>query len=104
MTDEMHDFELRDLNWKFEEAERLTSLPAAARGLYGQLWRMRRRLAEQEKIPPFRILTNKLILDLCEKRPLSFLALAAVPGIGITRLKKYGPALLSTMAEDQSCR
>jgi len=58
-------------------------------------WRMRR--CRTAHVKPFHILTNRTVEALAVRKPTTPEALAAVPGIGPSKLEKYGDDLLRMM-------
>lgn len=62
-------------------------LPAAVRA-----WR--RREARRRRLKPYQVFQDRTLHALVEARPQTLAELAAVPGMGPTRLSKYGAALL----------
>jgi DNA topoisomerase III len=49
--------------------------------------------AKRQGVPAFRIMTDKVLLGIAEKRPRSAAELLAIPGIGIASVEKYGAQL-----------
>jgi len=69
--------------------------PAAADlGLVARLKEWRLGEARRRRIPAFRVLTDRVIHALAEKRPADEQELLAISGIGPTLARKYGPQLL----------
>ena len=54
------------------------------------LRQLRRKVATQEDVPPYVILTDKALADLVLHRPLDTYAFAQVPGVGEHKAMKYG--------------
>lgn len=67
--------------------------------LFEQLRSLRRRLAEEEKLPPYQIFTDATLRDMCEKLPATLAEMQEVKGIGEVKLKKYGETFLSTIQQ-----
>lgn len=86
---------------KFEEAERLSALPPEGRDMYRRLSVLRARLARDAGVPAYQVLSNKLLLSLAELRPKDEAALAAIDGLGVTRLKAYGAEVLAVLRSAQ---
>ena len=57
----------------------------------------RREEARRRKVPAYRILTNRALEALAQKRPVTSVGLQGVPGIGPKTAETYGPALLSLL-------
>lgn len=58
------------------------------------LWHWRRRTAEEQDQPPYVIMSNDLMYEIARVRPRTLDELAAIPGIGVQRLKRYGQVIL----------
>lgn len=67
-------------------------LPAAIRS-----WR--RKQASRRRLKPFQVFQDKTLLAIAETCPQTLGELAAVPGMGPTRLRKYGQDLLDLVRE-----
>lgn len=59
----------------------------------------RRELADSQGVPPYVILHDKTLHELCRVRPQTLQALSAVHGIGSSKLNLYGDVLLEVIAE-----
>jgi superfamily II DNA helicase RecQ len=70
--------------------------PAA--GLYHALASWRRARAETEAVPPFHVFHNRVLDAIARARPRSHEELAAIPGIGPTKLDRYGDEVLEVIA------
>lgn len=62
--------------------------------LFDQLRQWRRDTARLEKVAPFVVFSDAVLMGLIARRPLTLQALRACPGIGDRRLELYGEALL----------
>jgi DNA helicase-2/ATP-dependent DNA helicase PcrA len=62
--------------------------------LFEQLraWRLER--AQEQKVPAYVVFTDATLIAIAETRPADENALAAVPGVGRTKLDRYGSELL----------
>jgi ATP-dependent DNA helicase RecQ len=67
--------------------------------LFEALRAQRKQLAEQQGVPPFVILHDKTLHDLCNKRPQSTNDLQDITGIGSTKLSLYGNDLLKIIQQ-----
>jgi DNA helicase-2/ATP-dependent DNA helicase PcrA len=67
--------------------------------LYEQLRSWRRAQAAEESLPAYCIFTDATMMALAEMLPQDSAALGRVPGIGPSKLEKYGPAVLSMCSE-----
>ncbi len=70
------------------------SAPGALPGLVEALRRFRLEEAKKHRVPAFRILTDLTLLDLAARKPKTEADLAAISGIGPSRLERYGARLL----------
>ncbi len=71
-----------------------TKLRLADQALFEALRDHRRQLADEQGVPPFVILHDKTLHDLCAQRPGSLDAMQQISGIGQRKLQLYGKDLL----------
>lgn len=62
--------------------------------LFEQLRGVRYELAKEEKIPPYLIFSDKTLVDMCVKQPLSREEMLSVSGVGENKFEKYGEEFL----------
>jgi DNA helicase II / ATP-dependent DNA helicase PcrA len=75
-------------------------LTAARRGLEAlKAWRLER--ARRDEVPAYLVFHNSTLEEIAGRRPRSLAELAAVPGVGPTKLERYGEELLTALAEQQ---
>lgn len=67
--------------------------------LYDALRDCRRKLAEEQQVPPYVIFHNATLEDMCRLQPRSLLELGLVSGVGGRKLERYGPAFLAVLQE-----
>ena len=67
--------------------------------LFEALRDMRTQLAQQQSVPPYVILHDKTLHELCRQRPLQLLELAEIPGIGNKKLELYGDDLITIIEQ-----
>ena len=65
--------------------------------LFMELRALRRRLAEEEGVPPFVIFSDATLHDMAAKRPASVRDLLAVHGVGRVKAERYGEAFLAVV-------
>jgi ATP-dependent DNA helicase RecQ len=65
---------------------------------YEALREMRRIQAAIERVEPYKIMTNRAILDLAQKLPRSYDELNSICGLGHAKISKYGALILQTLA------
>ena len=68
-------------------------------GLFNALRKLRTRLAQREKVPPFMVFSNATLTDMAAKRPQTMEALLEVSGVGRVKAAKYGEAFLRVIQE-----
>lgn len=62
-----------------------------------ELFEYRREKAREEKVAPFIIINNKAIMNMAILRPGTEAELLDVPGVGKTKVEKYGPEILEAI-------
>ena len=69
--------------------------------LFGALraWRLER--ARAYAVPPYVIFHDSTLSTIAERRPRDLADLAGIPGIGPTKLDRYGEELVSIVAADR---
>jgi ATP-dependent DNA helicase RecQ len=70
---------------------------AEDRRLFDMLKSLRMMLARDHNLPPYVIFHDKTLLSMAARRPLTMDALAQVPGVGQSKLDKYGDMFLSVI-------
>jgi DNA helicase-2/ATP-dependent DNA helicase PcrA len=65
--------------------------------IYEALTAWRRIRAKTEEVPPFYVFHNRVLAAIAELRPRSHDELAVVPGVGPTKLERYGDDVLEVM-------
>ena len=71
----------------------------ADEGLFEHLRTLRRRLAEEEGVPPYVVFGDRTLRELAVQRPPDRRALLECHGVGETKLERYGDAFLEAIAE-----
>ena len=77
-----------------ETGRRVTQKRQVDKALLVQLTALRRRIAEEQHVPPFIIFTNATLRDMADKRPRTRAAMLRVDGVGAGKLERYGDAFL----------
>jgi ATP-dependent DNA helicase RecQ len=72
----------------------------AGAALFEALRAERGRLAREQGVPPYIIFHDTTLIALAERRPRSMADLAGVPGMGKTKIERYGPAFLAVLAAE----
>nr|WP_246218500.1 DNA helicase RecQ [Litoribacterium kuwaitense] len=68
--------------------------------LFDTLRSCRKRLAQEEGLPPFMIFSDKTLRDMSEKRPATLEDMLNVSGIGQLKLEKYGKEFLEALQHE----
>lgn len=76
-----------------------SSVRVADQPLFDALRDHRRELAEQQGVPPFVILHDKTLHEICKIRPATLSDLQQVSGIGAKKLELYGSDLIRIISE-----
>ena len=83
-------------------ATRLDGTPVSTRGLSGGLFMRlsdaRKRIAREQKVPPFVIFTNATLRDMAVKRPRTRQEMLRVMGVGENKMARYGETFLAVIA------
>ncbi len=74
-------------------------LDAAAEALWQALRAWRLDEAKRQELPPYVIFHDATLIEVARRRPATLDALADIPGIGKSKLDRYGEALLAVITE-----
>jgi ATP-dependent DNA helicase RecQ len=77
-----------------------TALDLAADALWQGLRAWRLDEARRQELPPYVIFHDATLIEVAHRRPSSLAALADIPGIGRSKLERYGAAVLAVIADD----
>src|SRR6201987_2806077 len=77
-------------------------LDPAARALWEALRAWRLEEARRQELPPYVIFHDSTLTEVARRRPASLAALAEIPGIGRSRLERYGGAVIAVVAESMT--
>ena len=81
------------------------ALRAGSQALFDALRAQRRALAEKQGVPPYVIFHDSSLVEMAERRPRSLDEFAAIPGVGATKLERYGETfieIIRTQLEERS--
>jgi superfamily II DNA helicase RecQ len=67
--------------------------------LYLELRNFRKELAEQQNIPPYAVFTNDQLANMIQNKVDSMSAMGQIPGVGKSRIEKYGDTFLRRLNE-----
>jgi ATP-dependent DNA helicase RecQ len=74
------------------------ALDDGAQALWNALRAWRLDEARRQELPPYVIFHDATLIEVARRRPASFAALADIPGIGRSKLDRYGAAVLAVLA------
>ncbi len=74
------------------------ALPPAANALFEALRAERTKLAREQNVPSYVIFHDATLIAIATARPASLAALADIPGMGKSKLDRYGATVLATVA------
>ena len=69
-------------------------------GVYSKLRTLRKQIAEQEGAPVYAVFTNEQLAAMVQRRVLSKNQMAAIEGVGQSRMEKYVPAFLNLLQRE----
>jgi ATP-dependent DNA helicase RecQ len=78
----------------------VAELDPAAQELWAALRAWRLDEAQRQELPPYVIFHDATLIEVARRRPTSLDALAEVPGIGRSKLDRYGTALLAAIDQN----
>lgn len=70
-------------------------------GLYEKLRLFRKKLADEEHVPPFVVFSDATLEEMAEKHPLTLEELGTVSGVGKFKLEKYGRRFLALLIKEK---
>jgi ATP-dependent DNA helicase RecQ len=73
------------------------STSEAEADVFERLRILRRELADRENVPPYIVFSDAVLREMARRRPRSEAELLAVPGVGPTKLARYGKAFLDVL-------
>jgi ATP-dependent DNA helicase RecQ len=73
-------------------------LDPAARSLWEALRAWRLEEARRQELPPYVIFHDSTLTEVARRRPSSLDALAEIPGVGRSKLERYGGAVIAVVA------
>jgi ATP-dependent DNA helicase RecQ len=77
-------------------------LDPAAKAIWDALRAWRLAEARRQELPPYVIFHDSTLSEVARRRPLSLAALAQIPGIGRSKLERYGSAVIEIVAAGTS--
>jgi ATP-dependent DNA helicase RecQ len=77
-----------------------TAAPAAQSGaLFDRLRALRKRLADENGVPPYVVFHDATLREMVERRPLTLDQFAELPGVGQAKLARYGDHFIAALRE-----
>jgi ATP-dependent DNA helicase RecQ len=76
-----------------------TKLDPGARALWEALRAWRLEEARRQELPPYVIFHDSTLLEVARRRPSSLTSLAMIPGVGASKLERYGNAIIGMVAQ-----
>ena len=67
------------------------------RELFEALRECRKKLADENEVPPYVIFHDATLMQMATDKPTSDVALLAISGVGQTKLERYGPSFLEVL-------
>jgi ATP-dependent DNA helicase RecQ len=77
-------------------------LDPVARSLWESLRAWRLEEARRQELPPYVIFHDSTLTEVARRRPPSLAALAEIPGVGRSKLERYGGAVIAVVAESMT--
>jgi ATP-dependent DNA helicase RecQ len=78
------------------------ALDPAARSLWEALRAWRLEEARRQELPPYVIFHDSTLTEVARRRPSSLAALAEIPGVGRSKLERYGGAVIAVVIESMT--
>lgn len=69
----------------------------ADQDLFAALKALRMGIAKEHNIPPYMVFHDKTLIDMVMRKPASLTAMSSVPGVGQSKLEKYGQMFLDAI-------
>ncbi|GAB4215977.1 MAG: DNA helicase RecQ [Synechococcales cyanobacterium] len=86
---------VQKVNDRAEEA----SLGSVEEALFAQLRKLRKRLADEQSVPPYVIFSDASLRAMCRLRPRNVGEFARVPGVGSKKLERYGALFIAEIQD-----
>lgn len=65
--------------------------------LFEILRKIRKEIADREKVPPFVVFSDKSLKDMCVRKPKNSTQFLEVSGVGESKLEKYGKTFIEAI-------
>jgi len=70
--------------------------------LFEHLRALRKRLADENRLPPYVIFHDSTLRGMAERKPLDLEQFAALPGVGQAKLARYGEQFIAAVREHRA--
>ena len=74
-------------------------LPPGDEALWQRLRSRRLELAREQGVPPYVIFHDATLMDMVRRRPRNLAELGQIPGVGRSKLERYGETFLKVVTE-----
>ena len=81
-----------------------TEAPPVESALFEQLRQLRKQIADAAGVPPYVIFHDSTLRELAWRKPATMDEFATIPGVGQTKLQRYGEAFIAAIAEGREIR
>jgi ATP-dependent DNA helicase RecQ len=78
---------------------RLEAADPAQGALYERLRELRKRLANEQGLPPYVIFHDATLREMALRRPLTLAQFADLPGVGQAKLARYGESFINALRQ-----
>ena len=85
------------MRWLKKAKRKLESVPEEDRELWEALRACRKRLADENNVPPYVIFHDATLIQIAADKPQTSEDLLAISGVGQTKLERYGSAFLQVV-------
>lgn len=94
---------MRKIEEKAKKEEKLRkrakTVEAVNDELFEELRALRRSIADEEEVPPYVVFSDKTLTAICDLLPESDEEFLEVPGVGATKLERYGDAFITAVID-----
>jgi DNA helicase II / ATP-dependent DNA helicase PcrA len=87
---------------KSKSSPAVQELDAGDRPVFEELKKWRLRRSQQDSVPAYVVFHDSVLADIARRKPTKMRELAVIPGVGTTKLERYGPELLTILTQGPS--
>jgi ATP-dependent DNA helicase RecQ len=99
LRQDLRDREQKALRKQPKRERTLEEVPESDRDLWEALRGCRRRLADEQGVPPYMVFHDATLMEMLEHRPATEADLITLNGVGQAKLERYGKAFLDVLRE-----